>query len=56
MAKGNGQFWVAPVDKAAAQIYSGIKKKRRKLYITKRWRLVAWLMNVLPISIYKKIG
>jgi short-subunit dehydrogenase len=56
MAKGNKQFWVAPVDKAAAQIYSGIKKKRRKLYITKRWRLVAWLMNVLPIGIYKKIG
>ncbi|MDN3658774.1 SDR family NAD(P)-dependent oxidoreductase [Ferruginibacter paludis] len=56
MAKGNGQFWVAPVDKAAAQIYTGIKKKRRKLYITKRWRLVAWLMNVLPIGIYKKIG
>ncbi|MDB5279126.1 MAG: short-chain dehydrogenase/reductase [Ferruginibacter sp.] len=56
MAKGNGQFWVAPVDKAAAQIYTGIKKKRRKLYITKRWRLVAWLMNVLPIGVYKKFG
>jgi hypothetical protein len=27
MAKGEGLFWVASVDKAAKQIYSIIKKK-----------------------------
>ncbi|MBC7629074.1 SDR family NAD(P)-dependent oxidoreductase [Ferruginibacter sp.] len=56
MAKGDGQFWVAPVEKAAAQIYTGISRKKRKLYITKRWQLVAWLLNVIPIGFYKKIG
>ncbi len=56
MAKGNGQFWVAPVDKAAEQIYEGIKNKKRKLYITKRWWLIARLMHCIPIGIYKKLG
>jgi short-subunit dehydrogenase len=56
MAKGNGQFWVAPVEKAAAQIYTGINKRKRKVYITKRWRLIAWLMQILPLAVYKRVG
>lgn len=56
MAKGNGQFWVAPVEKAAQQIYAGIKNKKRKIYITKRWWLIAKLLYCLPIALYKKIG
>ncbi len=35
-----GSFWVAPVNKAAAQIYAAIEKKKKKLvYITHRWWL-----------------
>jgi short-subunit dehydrogenase len=56
MSKGNKQFWVAPVEKAAEQIYKGIQQKKRKLYITKRWRLVAWVMRCIPMYIYKKLG
>lgn len=56
MAKGNKQFWIAPVEKAAQQIYTGIQCKRRKLYITKRWRLIAWLMRVMPVGIYKRLA
>ena len=56
MAKGNGQFWVAPVEKAAAQIFTAIKNKKRRVYITKRWWLIAKLMHCLPMAIYKKIG
>jgi short-subunit dehydrogenase len=56
MAKGNGQFWVAPVEKAAQQIYNGIQNKKRRVYITKRWWLIAKLMHWLPVFIYKKIG
>ena len=41
-------FWMAPLDKATRQIYEAIKKKKRKAYITKRWRLVAFAMKVLP--------
>lgn len=56
MAKGNGQFWVAPVDKAAQQIYKGIQNKKNRIYITKRWWLVAKILNCIPIVLYKKIG
>lgn len=56
MAKGNGQFWVVPVKKAVSQIYTAIEKKKRKAYISKRWWLIATIMNLLPYWIYKRIG
>lgn len=56
MAKGNGQFWVAPVDKAVKQIYMAIKSKKRRVYITRRWALIAWIMKWMPYWIYKRIG
>ncbi len=56
MAQGNGIFWVAPVEKAARQIYQAIKHKRRRVYITKRWWFIAQVLKVLPYSIYKYIG
>ncbi len=56
MAKGNGQFWVAPVDKATRQIFHAIQNKKRRAYITKRWWLIAKIMKWLPYGIYKKIG
>jgi short-subunit dehydrogenase len=56
MAQGNGIFWVAPVEKAARQIYTAIKNKRRRVYITKRWWLIAQILKILPYSIYKHIG
>lgn len=45
-------FWVAPADKAAEQLYSAIKHKRNYAYITRRWRLVAWLLKILPDFLY----
>ena len=56
MAKGEGQFWVAPVERAASQIFTAINKKKRIAYITRRWWLIAKVMRLLPISIYKKFG
>ena len=41
-------FWMAPLDKAVNQIYKAIKKKKRKAYITKRWRLIALMMKIFP--------
>ncbi len=48
MAKGEGLFWVASPDKAARQIYSAIRKGRKRAYVTKRWALIAFLMRLLP--------
>jgi len=47
-------FWMAPLDKAVNQIYAAIKKKKRKAYITKRWRLVALAMKIVPPGILIK--
>jgi short-subunit dehydrogenase len=55
MAKGDHLFWVASPQKAARQIYAAIVRKRGKAYITRRWRLMAWLLKLLPRFIYERI-
>ncbi len=55
MAKGEGMFWVAPSHTAAEQIYDAIRKKKKHAYITKRWRLIAWLLKILPEFIHNKL-
>lgn len=50
-----GMFWVASVDEAAQQIYDAIKRKKRDAYVTKRWRLIAWVMKILPYPLAKPI-
>jgi short-subunit dehydrogenase len=56
LSKGNKRFWVAPPEKAARQIIKAIGQKKRKVYITKRWWLVAKLLPVIPYFIYKRLG
>ncbi len=56
MAKGKGIFWSAPVQKAASQIFTAIKKKRRVSYVTKRWNLIALLLKSLPFTTYLKLS
>jgi short-subunit dehydrogenase len=56
MAKGDGKFWVAPVSKAAIQIYNAIQKKKKRAYITKRWVIIAWLLRHIPGFIYNRFG
>lgn len=55
MAKGEGLFWVSPPEKAAYQIYKVIKSRRKHAYITRRWRLMAWLLKFMPDWIYNKL-
>lgn len=55
MAKGEGLFWVATPQKAARQIYEAIRKRRRHVYVTKRWRVIAWLLKGLPGWIYNRL-
>ncbi len=56
MVRGQkGMFWVATPEKAASQIYSAIKKKKTVAYITRRWRLMAWLLLLLPDSLVHKL-
>lgn len=55
MAKGEGLFWITPVEKAASQIYRAIERKKGVAYITKRWRLVAMLLRLLPKCFYNRM-
>jgi short-subunit dehydrogenase len=55
MAKGP-KFWVAPPQKAARQIVRAIANKRRRAYITRRWRIIAWLFRRMPGWIYYRLG
>ncbi len=49
-----GVFWAVPVEAAARQIAEAIRKKRRRAYITPRWRLVAWAMRLVPDRLYSR--
>lgn len=55
MAKGEGLFWVAPPEKAAHQIFKAITGKKKHAYITKRWRIIALLLKIMPGWIYNKL-
>lgn len=54
MALGEGIFWLVPLHKAAKQIFTAIKKKKRVAYISKRWRLIAYVLKLVPTWILKK--
>lgn len=55
MAKGDGLFWVAPVEKAAKQIFASIEQKKRTVYITRRWQLIAAVLKCMPFGMFKRI-
>jgi len=56
MGQGNKRFWVASVEKAAKQIYQSIEARKFRVYVTRRWRLIAWVMKWVPGLIYHKAG
>jgi short-subunit dehydrogenase len=55
MAKGEGLFWVMPLEKAVHQMYHAIIRKKKVVYVTKRWRLIAFVLKILPRGIYDKM-
>ncbi len=55
MAKGEGLFWVAPAEVAARQICRAIGKKKEKVIITRRWRLVALALKLMPDRLYWRL-
>ena len=55
MAKSDNLFWVASAEKAGAQIFSVICRKKKIAYITRRWRLMAWMMKAAPDWLYNRM-
>ena len=56
MAQGPHVFWAASPGKAAEQIWQAIRRRRKRVVITRRWRLIAWLMRLVPDGVYHRLG
>lgn len=52
MAQGPAIFWKSSAREAAAQIFEAIRKKKTCVYVTRRWRVVAWLTRIVPHSLF----
>lgn len=50
-----GMFWVINADKAAKLILRAIRNRKNEAYIPARWRAIAWLLNIVPENIFKRI-
>ena len=55
MAKGDGLFWIASPEKAARQIYRALEKRNKVVYVTRRWRIIAMLLRLLPEQVYSTL-
>lgn len=49
-----GMFWVAGTRTAARQMADAIEKERSHAYITRRWRLIAWLIKLVPRWVWNR--
>ena len=45
MAKGEGLFWVMPLDKVVKEIEKAISKKNKLKIVTTRWRVINWILK-----------
>jgi short-subunit dehydrogenase len=48
-------FWMISAHKAAEYIFKGIEKRKKIVYVSPIWRLVAWGLYIAPDWIYNKI-
>lgn len=55
MAKGDGLFWVMPLQKVTDQIYTALKKRKDQVYVTKRWAFLGLVLKLIPKSLYYKM-
>jgi len=53
---GPSAYWVAQPDEVAEQIYESIQNKDKIAYVTRRWKLIAFLLHVVPDWLYNMIG
>ncbi len=55
MAKGDGLFWVMPLEKVTVQIYKALNNRKDQVYVTKRWGFLGFIIKRIPKFLYYKI-
>lgn len=55
MAKGEGLFWVMPLEVAVPQMMRAIRARKKVAYVTKRWGLLAQILKRIPRWLYDKM-
>ncbi len=48
-------FWAAKPERAAQLILKALERKKRYIFVTRRWRLFSWILPPLPFSLLRKI-
>lgn len=54
-ARNRGMFWVADTDKAVLQMIKAIDNKKNRVYITKRWGLIALIAKLTPQFVWDRL-
>lgn len=49
-----GLFWVQPVKKAARQMVHAVERRKKQVQITRRWKVVAFIMRNAPEWLYRR--
>jgi short-subunit dehydrogenase len=47
-------MWLAPLDKSVRQMVTAINRKKNHVFITKRWRYVALMLDIMPNALIRK--
>ncbi len=50
------KFWEISSEQAAEEIYVAIQQRDKEVYVSKRWRIIAWVLKILPDWVLNKIG
>jgi short-subunit dehydrogenase len=56
MMKARKPFWAVSAARAAAEIIAAADRRKRLLYVPRRWWLVAQIMRIMPDSLYGRIA
>lgn len=48
-------FWRISPEKAAEYVWRAVKERREHIYVSSRWRWIAYLMRILPHSVLRAI-
>ena len=55
IGKDTPTFWKSDVKTVVKQIAASLRRKRRKIYVTRRWRWVAFVFRLLPSYILERV-